>query len=96
MKKETFAAARARLLSEMPALFPQRGGEDGYEAVLYSRGNFLKFPYLLYGRSYHGGAEHKLTFTAQAVHDEGGHSLWIDIRGMSAEEFDRAVRAHYR
>ena len=95
-KKETYIAARDRLLSELPALFPPRGGERGYEAVRYSRGGFLKYPYLIFGRTYHGEPEHKLTFSAQAVHDEAGLSLWMDFRGMPAEEFDHLVREHYR
>jgi hypothetical protein len=30
-------------------------------------------------------------FTAQAVHDSAGRSMWIDIRGMSAEEFAMTI-----
>lgn len=93
-KKETFLAARERLFDELPRLHPQTGLADGYEAVTYNRGNILKYPYLLFGRGYRGEPKHKLTFSAQAVHDEAGHSLWCDIRGMSAEEFDKLVRAH--
>lgn len=95
-KKETYAMAQARLLEEMPRKFPQTGVSDGYEAVTYNRGSVLKYPYLLFGSRHSRSGPHKLTFTAQAIHDEGGLSLWVDIRGMSAEELDRIVRNHYR
>lgn len=83
-KKETYVTARERLFKELPAKFRE------YEAVTYNRGNVLKYPYLLVEPN------HKLTFSAQAVHDESGHSLWVDIRNVSAEEFDAVVRRHYR
>jgi hypothetical protein len=88
-KKETYVAARARLLEEMPAFDPRY-----YEAVTFNRGSYLKYPYFILGSRYER-YPHKLTFSAQALHDEGGHSLWLDIRGMSAQEFDKYVKAHY-
>ena len=91
MAKETYIAARARLLHELPKLDP-----SFYEAVIYNRGNYLKYPYLLLGSKYGYGSQKRITFHAQSVHDESGHSLFVeDFRGMSAQEFDRLVRRHY-
>ena len=96
-KKETFLEARDRLLKELPEKFPQTGFDDGYESVVYSRGNYLKYPYLNYGRGYRGEPKHKFTFKAQSVHDEGGLSLWIeDFRGMSAEDFHAHILRSYK
>jgi len=89
-KKETYLAARARLLKEMPELDP-----NYYEAVVYNRGKFLKYPYFILESRYSRNPN-KLTFSTQSLHDDAGHSLWIDIRGMSAEEFDKIVKAHNR
>jgi hypothetical protein len=94
-RQETFAAARERLLREMPERYPQTGLSDGYEAVTWSRGGALKFPYLNFGRGYRGEPLHRVQFKAQAVHDESGLSLWVDIRGMSAPEFDAIIRRHF-
>ncbi len=90
-KRETYVAARDRLLVELPRLDP-----SFYEAVTYNRGNYLKYPYLLLGSKYGYGEQKRITFHAQSVHDETGRSLLVeDFRGMSAEEFDRHVRRHY-
>jgi hypothetical protein len=82
MAKETFVAARARLLRELPSL--------GYKAVMYNMSHMLKFPYVI------GSDGHKTTFKAQSVYGDDDLSIWIDIRGMSAAEFDEYVRAHYK
>jgi len=91
MAKETYVTARDRLLRELPQL-----DSSFYEAVTYSRGNYLKYPYLLLGSKYGYGTQKRITFHAQSVHDETGLSLWIDdFRGMSAVDFDKLVRRHY-
>jgi hypothetical protein len=78
MKKETFIQARARLFSELPAL--------GYKVVTYNMGRTLKSPYVI---DYHGD---RYTFSAQAVHAEGGLSLWLDIRNLPTVEFDDVIK----
>ncbi|MHB8107998.1 MAG: hypothetical protein ACYDH4_11320 [Candidatus Cryosericum sp.] len=80
MAKETFKAARARLFRELPA--------KGYKVVTYNMGRTLKSPYVI------DAAGRRFTFSTQALHDEIGHSLWMDIRGMSVEQFDREVQGH--
>lgn len=75
MSKETYLAARARLFRELPAL--------GYKITTYNMGRTLKVPYVeKNGR--------RFDFHAQSVYDHNiDLSLWIDIRNMSAAEFDK-------
>jgi hypothetical protein len=75
MKRETFKAARVRLLGEL--------AERGWVV----RAD-LKRPH---ATSPEG---RRLTFKAQAVLDHAGHSLWIDIRGVTVDTllaFDRPL-----
>ncbi len=75
MTKETYAAARLRLFRELPAL--------GYKVTTYNMGRTLKVPYV-------EKSGRRFDFHGQAVYDHDINlSLWIDIRGMSADEFDK-------
>jgi len=78
MKKETFLQARARLFAELPAL--------GYKVVTFNMGRTLKSPYII------DPLGHRLTFSAQSLHDEAGHSLWLDVRNLPTAIFDAEVR----
>lgn len=74
---ETFKAARERLFRELPAL--------GYKVTTYNMGHTLKVPYVTKnGR--------RFDFHAQSVYDHDANlSMWLDIRDMSAKQFDEKV-----
>jgi predicted nucleotidyltransferase len=78
--KETYPKARERLFKELVAL--------GYTVTIYNMGRYLKVPYV------HSLNGQRYDFHPQSVHEHDGQtSMWIDIRGMSATEFDREIRA---
>lgn len=86
-KRETYQAARDRLFRELPSV-------GNYTGVTYNMGHVLKEPYLLYDSP--AVRTRKIKFGPQAVRDaDSGLSLWIEIRGMSAADFDAAVRRFY-
>lgn len=85
-KRETYQAARDRLFRELPSV-------GNYTGVTYNMGHVLKEPYLLYDSR---AGTRKIKFGPQAVRDaDSGFSLWIEVRGMSAADFDAAVRRFY-
>lgn len=84
-KKETFKAATARLLTEAKAA--------DYEVQTRSSEapwNDLKKPRIYRKHARRGYTHDAVEFTPQAVHDMADdRSLWIDIRGMSFDDFKK-------
>jgi hypothetical protein len=80
MPKETYLQARERLFRELPA--------KGYRIVTYNMARMLKTPYAI------DPDGQRFDFHPQAVYDhDASLSLWMDIRGMSADAFhDNIVR----